>query len=198
MTNVFLPPSIPGKLSVDPWFDSPNLFHMNRAASHGFYWYILVSPAKHILPSQIYPVISWSRIYEWLYWWGKIIFSNEYPYNPSQLNPINGTLCESIITHGRILFWESFLEFSGENEIVLFRWNFLILSGLEFLIPYEETMIKVNFFFQKLSIRGLNSNFPFNLTDCHTKVKRPSLPYYLFIPRGINVGFILLPWVPLV
>ena len=43
----------------------------------------------------------------------------------------------------------------------------------------------------KWSLKGLNSEFFFSHTNCHTKVIELSLPYYLPIARGKIVGFIL-------
>ena len=49
---------------------------------------------------------------------------------------------------------------------------------------------KVNF---KRSLKGLNSEFSFSQIGCHTRVKEPSMPYYLFISEERIVGFILSP-----
>ena len=43
----------------------------------------------------------------------------------------------------------------------------------------------------KLSLTGLNSEFSFSEASCHTKVKEPSLPYYLSIAGERIVGCIL-------
>ena len=48
----------------------------------------------------------------------------------------------------------------------------------------------VNF---KQSKSGLNSEFSFYLTGCHTEVKEPNLPYYLPLVRGGIVGLIIFP-----
>ena len=40
---------------------------------------------------------------------------------------------------------------------------------------------------------GLNSEFSFSLTGCVTKVKEPSLPYYLPIDEGRIIGLIPFP-----
>ena len=45
----------------------------------------------------------------------------------------------------------------------------------------------------KQSLTGLNLEFSFSLTGCHTKVKDPGWPYYLLIARGRIVGFISFP-----
>ena len=45
----------------------------------------------------------------------------------------------------------------------------------------------------KLSLTGLNSEFSFFLTSFHTKVKEPSLLYYLPIAGGRIVGVIPFP-----
>ena len=45
----------------------------------------------------------------------------------------------------------------------------------------------------KQSLTGLNSEFAFSLTGCQTKVKEPSLPYYLSIAGGRVIGFIPFP-----
>ena len=47
---------------------------------------------------------------------------------------------------------------------------------------------KVNFF--KRSFTGLNSEFSFSYTSCLTKAEEPSLPYYLPIAGGRQIGFI--------
>ena len=47
--------------------------------------------------------------------------------------------------------------------------------------------------FFKLSLTGLNSEFSFFKTGCHTKIKKPNLPYYLLIAGGRIVGRILFP-----
>ena len=47
---------------------------------------------------------------------------------------------------------------------------------------------KVNF---KQSLGGLNSDFSFSKTECLTKAKEPSLPYYLLTAGGRITGFIL-------
>ena len=45
----------------------------------------------------------------------------------------------------------------------------------------------------KHSLTGLNSEFSFSQTSCHTKAKEPSLPYYLPIAGGRIIGFIPFP-----
>ena len=45
----------------------------------------------------------------------------------------------------------------------------------------------------KQKLTGLNSEFSFSYTSCHTKVKEPSLLYYLLIAGGRIVGFIPFP-----
>ena len=45
--------------------------------------------------------------------------------------------------------------------------------------------------FFKWSLTGLNLEFYFSYISCHTKVKGPSLPDYLFLSRNRIVGFIL-------
>ena len=50
--------------------------------------------------------------------------------------------------------------------------------------PYEQDVIQCQF------LRGVWIQFSFSLTGCCTKVKEPSLPYYLPIARGRIVGFI--------
>ena len=47
--------------------------------------------------------------------------------------------------------------------------------------------------FSKWSLTGLNSDFFFSLTGCHTKVKEPSLSYYLLIAGGRIVGILTFP-----
>ena len=49
---------------------------------------------------------------------------------------------------------------------------------------------KVNF---KQSLTGLNSEFSFSQTGCHSKIKELSLPYYLPIAGGRIIGFIPFP-----
>ena len=44
----------------------------------------------------------------------------------------------------------------------------------------------------KNNLTGLNSKFSYQI-GCHTKVKDPSLPYYLLIVRGKLVEFIHFP-----
>ena len=45
----------------------------------------------------------------------------------------------------------------------------------------------------KRSLTGLNSEFSFSYTSCHTKAEEPSLPYYLRITGGRIIGFIPFP-----
>ena len=45
----------------------------------------------------------------------------------------------------------------------------------------------------KQSMTTLNSKFSFSLTGCNTKVKEPSIPYYLLIAGERIVRFILFP-----
>ena len=52
---------------------------------------------------------------------------------------------------------------------------------------------KVNFFFFKRSLTGLNSEFSFSYTSCLTKAEEPSLPHYLTIAGGRIIGFIPFP-----
>ena len=47
----------------------------------------------------------------------------------------------------------------------------------------------------KQRLTGLNSEFSFSKIGCHTKVKEPSLPYYLPIASGSIIGYIPFPWV---
>ena len=45
----------------------------------------------------------------------------------------------------------------------------------------------------KRSLTGLNSEFSFSLTSCHTQAEEPSLPNYLPIAGGRMTGFISFP-----
>ena len=53
----------------------------------------------------------------------------------------------------------------------------------------------INWWYPSLSksATGLNSEFSFSWTGCHTKIKEPSLLYYLLIVEGRIVGFIPFP-----
>ena len=56
---------------------------------------------------------------------------------------------------------------------------------------HEQDATQSQFFMRSLT--GLNSEFSFSLTVCLTKVKEPSLPYYLRIAGGRIIGFIPFP-----
>ena len=45
----------------------------------------------------------------------------------------------------------------------------------------------------KQSLTGFNAEFSFSYTGCHTKIKEPSLPYYISIAGGRIIRFITFP-----
>ena len=56
---------------------------------------------------------------------------------------------------------------------------------------HEQDATQVQFC--KQSLTGLNSEFSFSKASCHSKVKEPSLPYYLLIEGRRIVRFIPFP-----
>ena len=63
----------------------------------------------------------------------------------------------------------------------------------EFTQPFHKRMMQHKLNFLKKGLTGLNTEFSFSKTGCHTNVKEPSLHYYLPIVGGRKVGFLPFP-----
>ena len=75
--------------------------------------------------------------------------------------------------------------------ILILVWLFLLTAYI-FTNPFARVGYDTRSIFKR-SLTGLNLEFFFSKTSCHTKAEEPSLPYYLPIAGGRIIGFIPFP-----